>query len=334
MKRSIFRGTFPLLFAFAAVALATSGLAAQQEARVRHRELAATGAPVLYDAITQIHPEWLPPGSATRVAVFVNGTYRGDASELTHISTDSVGSVRWSTAEHVNPKFNRYPAGEFNVVLFVATRGTGPRPRGRFTFSADGGLSVTSMSSAAQRALRTAGYDQDHYIHPIFGTVETFTGRGSSMPAAVGATLNYRVRDVWGVALTGLHTGPGWGGGYSQEAVQAVSTSVAGSEGAILITADYDMFRVGLGLAYQRVSWDWSTGVWESKDKRSSSSSSLGAAAEILVAIPVPRIPARPAMRVFGRYYFPTETEYGPLGEPLEVGGFMLTFALGVAAHF
>src|SRR5688500_7832609 len=95
-------------------ALAPMALDAQTVGRMRDHELATSGSPILYDAIASIHPDWIPLGGAHRMAVFVNGAYRGDGSELRNISTDSVGSVRLETPEYAARFLRRYPAGSFD----------------------------------------------------------------------------------------------------------------------------------------------------------------------------------------------------------------------------
>ncbi|HYR07971.1 MAG TPA: hypothetical protein VEQ60_09390 [Longimicrobium sp.] len=342
MRNSALRRTFALIFALAVAALESSSLSAQQFARVRHRDLAATGAPTLYDAIAQILPEWLPQGEANRVAVFVNGTYQGDASRLRTILTDSVASVRRIPPEDVRRLANRYPAGDFDAALFVSMRGTGARARHRFTVSLDGGMGVAAMPSAGRRSLVSAGYDKRFHSYTVFipflGTYEDrtdeFSEEGTNNPVAFGATFNYRVGQVWGVAVSGQHTTGGWIGGYSAEADSAVSATASSTEGAILLTADVNAVRVGVGPAFQRTNWEWVGGWCQCEDPQSSTTTSLGAAAEVVVPLPLVGGPVVPAVRMLGRYYAPAETAYGVGGPAMEVGGFMFTMGVSLATRF
>jgi hypothetical protein len=342
MRTSTLRRALWLVFALAAVALHASESSAQQQfGRVRHRDLAATGAPALYDAIAQVLPEWLPRGEANRVAVFVNGTYQGDASRLRTILTDSVASVRRIPPEDVRRLANRYPAGDFDAALFVSMRGTGARARNRFTVSLDGGMGVAAMPSAGRRSLVSAGYDKRFHSYTVFipflGTYEDrtdeFTEEETNNPVAFGATFNYRVGQVWGVAVSGQHTTGGWIGGYSAEADSAVSATASSTEGAILLTADVNAVRVGVGPVLQRTNWEWVGGWCQCEDPQRSTTTSLGAAAEIVVPLPLGG-PVAPAVRMLGRYYAPAETAYGDGGPAMEVGGFMFTMGVSLATRF
>jgi hypothetical protein len=331
MKRATVLHVVSLLLALVFLGLATPA-SGQESVRVLHRELVASGAPGLYDAITRTRPGWLPAGGANRIAVFVNETYRGDASRLRSMVIDSVAEVRWRKAEFVNIAEHPFAQGEFDAALFVSTRGTGPRPRRRLTASIDVGMSVASMPGAAQTALDNAGYnlqevDATIVIGGVF--VYRFTNKGTQIPVAAGGTINYRLGEVVGVALTGLHTRTGWSGGYSPRAMKALSTYSSSTEGALLATADQSVVRVGVGPAFQWVNWEWASGFCGCIDNTRSSSSLVGAAGEFLVALPLPDVPVRPAVRVFARYY--PEREVDAQGETLKVGGFMLTLAAGLA---
>jgi hypothetical protein len=331
-----------LLGALTIFALAPLTLDAQQFARVRHRDLAATGAPSLYDAIAKILPEWLPQEEANRVAVFVNGTYQGDASRLRTILTDSVASVRRIPPQDVRRLANRYPAGDFDAALFVSMRGTGARPRNRLTVSLDGGMGVAAMPSAGRRSLVSAGYDRRFHSYKVFvpflGTYEDrtdeFREEGTNNPFAFGATFNYRAGQVWGVAVSGQHTTGGWIGGYSVEADSAVSATASSTEGAILLTADASAVRVGVGPVLQRTNWKWVGGWCQCEDPQSSTTTSLGAAAEVVVPLPLVDGPVAPAIRMLGRYYAPAETVYGAGGPAMEAGGFMFTMGVSLATRF
>jgi hypothetical protein len=330
------RSTVLHRFSLLVLALALSSLATpasgQENVRVLHRELMASGAPGLYDGIARTRPGWLPAGGANRIAVFVNETYRGDASRLQEMAADSVAEVRWRKAEYVNIAEHPFPKGEFDAVLFVSTRGTGPRPRRRLTASFDVGMSVASMPGATQTALDDAGYSwqEVNATTVIDGEfIYRFENKGTQIPVAAGGTINYRLGEVVGVALTGLHTRTGWSGGYSPETMKTLSTYASSTEGALLATADQSVVRVGVGPAFQRVNWEWASGWCGCNDKTSSSSSLIGAAGEFLVALPLPNVPVRPAMRLFARYY--PEREVDAQGETLKVGGLMLTLSAGLA---
>lgn len=323
-----------LLAALTLFALAPVTLNAQTVGRMRDRELAASGAPVLYDAIASIHPDWLPLGGANRVAVFVNGAYRGDASELRNISTDSVGSVRLETPGYAAQFLSRYPAGTFDRVILVAMRSSALNPRERFTASFHAGMSVSSISSSVQRGMEGAGYDAPFIRYR--DVIVAFKNQGTAVPVAVGGTINYRMRGRWGIALTGLHTRAAWAGGFKPVAppVKAISTTATTSEGAVLVTADQSVFRLGVGPVFQRVDWEWASAPCQCSDLSATRTSSTGAAGEMVVSIPVPRVPVRPSMRVFGRYYPEQEIEAGATGERLQVGGFTMAIGVGLSTHF
>jgi hypothetical protein len=323
-----------LLAALTIFALTPFTLHAQTAGRMRELELAASGAPVLYDAIASIHPEWLPPGDANRVGVFVNGAYRGDASELRNIRTDSVVGVRLVTPAYAAQHLRRFPAGTFDRVIVVVMRSSALAPRGRFTASFHAGMSVASISSSVQRGMKGAGYDAPFIRYR--DAIVAFKNPQTTVPVAVGGTINYRMRGRWGIALTGLHTRAAWAGGFKSTAppVKAISTTATTSEGAVLVTADQSVFRLGVGPVFQRVDWDWASAPCQCSDLSARRTSSTGAAGEIVMSIPVARVPVRPSMRVFGRYYPEQEIEAGATGERLQVGGFMMTIGVGMATHF
>jgi hypothetical protein len=323
-----------LLAALTLFTLAPISLDAQAVGRIRDRELAASGSTILYDAIASIHPDWLPPGRANRVAVFVNGVYRGDASELRKIRTDSVGTVRLETPGYAAQYLRRYPAGTFNRVILVVMRGSPPAPRGRFTVAVHGGSSVVSISSSARRGMEGAGYDAPFIRYA--DAIVAFKKEGTTVPVAVGGTLNYRMRGRWGIALTGMHTRAAWAGGFKSTAppVRAISTTATTSEGAVLVTADQRVFHVGVGPVFQRVDWEWASKPCQCSDLSASRTSSIGVAGEVVMSIPVPRVPLRPSMRLFGRYYPEQEIKAGATGERLQVGGFVMTIGVGLATNF
>jgi hypothetical protein len=323
-----------LLAALTIFALGPVTLHAQEVGRLRDSELAASGAPVLYDAIASIHPEWLPLGSAHRVAVFVNGTYRGDASELRNIRTDSIGSVRLETPGYAAQYLRRYPAGSFDRVILVATRGGAPAPRGRFTIALHGGSSVASMASAAHRELQDAGYGAQKQTVGEPPVVHTFKDRGDRAPFTTGGSVGYRITETWGVAVAGLRTYAGWAGGFNQGENTVVSTRVTSSEAAILATADRGVLRAGVGPAYQQAEWTWATTWCGCKDPRTETSSSLGVAAEVVARVPLGRFPVNPSLSFLGRYYPAREVTFRAPDEQLEVGGFMLTLGMGLSTHF
>jgi hypothetical protein len=321
-----------LLAALTIFALTPITLHAQEVGRLRDRELAASGAPVLYDAIASIHPDWLPPGGASRVAVFVNGAYRGNAGELRNIRTDSVGSVRLETVGYAAQYLRRYPAGTFDRVILVMTRGSAPAPRGRFTVAIHGGSSVASLASAARRELRTAGYGDQKQIIP--GDVLTWREKEDRVPFTSAASVGVRITDRWGVAVTGMRTYTGWAGGFSDAAKTVVSTRMTSSEAAVLATADHGILRMGMGPAYQQAEWNWSTAWCSCKDLRTESSSSLGVAAEVVARAPLGRFPVNPSLSFLGRYYPAREITFLAPDKRLEVGGFMLTLGMGLSTHF
>lgn len=330
-RKSFRRALLAVVAAFLSMPVTTH---AQDVGRVRDGELAASGAPVLYDAIVSIRPDWLPAGNANRVAVFVNGAYRGDASELRTIRTDSVVSVRLETPGYAAHSLRRYPAGTFDTVILVVMRSSALEPRKRFTASFHAGMSFSSISSSAQRGMEGAGYDAPFIRYA--DAIIAFKNEGATVPVAVGGTINARVRGRWGIALTGLHTRAAWAGGFKSIAppVRAISTTATTSEGAVLVTADQSVFRLGVGPVFQRVDWEWASAPCQCKDNSASSSSSIGAAGEAMVSIPIGRVPLRPSMRLFGRYYPEQEVEAGATGERLQVGGFMMTIGVGLATHF
>ncbi|WP_420125496.1 hypothetical protein [Longimicrobium sp.] len=323
-----------LLGALTLFALAPVAVHAQMVGRLQDRDLAASGSTILYDAIASIHPEWLPAGGANRVAVFVNGTYRGDASELRKIPTDSVASVRLQTPGYATEYLRRYPAGTFDRVLLVATRSSTLSPRERFTVSVHAGMSVSSISSLVERGMEKAGYE-DPFVR-YRDVIVAFKSPATTVPLAVGGTINYRMRGRWGMALTGLHTRAAWAGRFKPVAppLKAVSTTATTSEGAVLITADQSVFRVGVGPAFQRADWEWASAPCQCEDLSATRTSAFGAAGEIVASIPLPRVPVRPSMRVFGRYYPDQEIEAGATGERFQVGGFTMAIGLGLSTHF
>lgn len=321
-----------LLAALAIFALTPVPVYAQEAGRLRDRELAASGAPLLYDAVTAIRPDWIPLGSAHRVAVFVNGTYRGDASQLRLIRTDSVGSVRLETTGYAAKYLRRYPAGSFDRVILVATRGGAPAPVGRFTVALQGGSSVASLASAARQELRAAGYGAQKQQIP--GDVLTWRSKEDRVPFTSGASAGYRITDRWGVAVIGLRTHTGWAGGFSDAAKTVVSTRMTSSEAAVLATADHGVLRVGVGPAYQEAEWNWSTAWCACRDLRTETSSSLGIAAEVVARVPLGRFPVNPSLSFLGRYYPAQEVTFRAPDQRMEVGGLMLTLGMGLSAHF
>lgn len=321
-----------LLAALTLFALAPVTLDAQTVGRMRDRELASSGAPVLYDAIASIHPDWLPDGGANRVAVFVNGAYRGDASELRNIRTDSVGTVRLETSTYAAQYLRRYPAGTFDRVILVVMRGSAPAPRGRFTIAFHGGSSVASLASATRQDLRTAGYDAQKQIIP--GDVLTWRETDDKVPFTTGASVGVRIRDRWGVAVIGLRTYEGWAGGFSDATKRVVSTRMTSSEAAVLATADHSIFRVGAGPVYQQAEWNWSTAWCGCKDLRTEESRSLGIAAEVVARVPLGRFPVSPSLSFLGRYYPPEEVTFLAPNERMKVGGLMFTMGMGLSTHF
>jgi hypothetical protein len=321
-----------LLAALTLFALAPISLDAQMVGRIRDRELASSGSPILYDAIASIHPEWLPDGGADRVAVFVNGVYRGDASELRNIGTDSVGAVRLETPGYAAQYLRRYPAGTFDRVILVVMRGSAPAPRGRFTIAFHGGSSAASLASLTRQELRTNGYGAQKQIIP--GDVLTWKETDDKAPFTTGGSVGVRIKDRWGVAVVGMRTWEGWAGGFSDATKRVVSTRMTSSEAAVLATAEHSIIRVGLGPAYQQAEWNWSTAWCGCKDLRTEESSSLGVAAEVVARVPLGRFPLSPSLSFLGRYYPAQEVTYLPPDSRMEVGGFMFTMGMGLSAHF
>jgi hypothetical protein len=323
-----------LLAALTLFALAPSALDAQTVGRMRDHELATSGSPILYDAIASIHPDWLPDGGAHLVAVFVNGAYRGDAGQLRSIHTDSVGSVRLETPGYAAQFLRRYPAGSFDRVILVVMRGSPPAPRGRFTITFHGGSSVVSMASSARSELEEAGFGAQKEIIP--GDVLTWrgSGKGTRVPFTTGGSVGFRITERWGVAVAGMRTYEGWAGGFNDAQKTVVSTRMTSSEAAVLATADHGVLRVGVGPAYQESEWTWANGWCGCSAPRSESTSSLGAAAEVVARVPLGRIPVNPSLSVLGRYYPRKEVTSLAPDKPIEVGGFMLTLGMGLSLHF
>lgn len=321
-----------LLAALTLFPLAPMTADAQMVGRIRDRELGASGSTILYDAIASIHPEWLPDGGANRVAVFVNGTYRGDASELRNIQTDSVGAVRLETPGYAAQYLRRYPAGTFDRVILVVMRGSAPAPRGRIAIAVHGGSSVASLASLTRQELRAAGYGAQKQIVP--GDVLTWRETDDKSPFTTGGSVGVRIRDRWGVAVMGMRTYEGWAGGFSDATKRVVSTRMNSSEAAVLATADHSIFRVGVGPAYQQAEWNWSTAWCGCKDLRTEETTSLGVAAEVVARVPLGRFPVSPSLAFLGRYYPAEEVTYLPPDNRMEVGGFVFTMGMGLSAHF
>jgi hypothetical protein len=100
-----------------------------------------------------------------------------------------------------------------------------------------------------------------------------------------------------------------------------------------MITWQGRVMRVGAGPSLRRASWTWADGYNASAVPQRSTTSSAGAAAELVFALPV-QSPVFPQLKVLARYYPSQRTEFAELPGPLEVGGLVATMSVGVATDF
>jgi hypothetical protein len=323
----------PACFAMLAIlALTALPAGAQVSAELGSSELRGSSAPRLFDAIAQLRPEWLRAGVESpggRVVVYLNGRHVGDARVLHTIATEDVISAQWRSAEYVRTTDPAFPREAFDGAIYVATRAKRQLPAGRLTLSLDAGFNLRSLPHVMDDALADRGYDTK--MDPT--AVARFAEQGTGFPPSVGGTVHYGVRGPWGVAATAQHTLKGWSGAFSEETGLAVSADVTSTEGALLVTRETGTFRAGVGPAYRQVSWDWTRGFCQCTSQQSSSSGALGAAAEALLALPLSQR-VFPTFRVLARYYPSQSSEYEPLGEPLDVSGFVVTMGVGLATRF
>lgn len=340
MKLPLFRAA-RLCCVLAALALCATDAAAQRRGdAIPASELRRSQATRLYETVAELRPEWLFLGGDTaqaasreRVVVFVNGRHVGDLGALWTIQTADVASVRLRSPEYVRRTDPRFPRTEFNAAIYVATRAAPESlPQGRLTLSVEASFNLVTQASAADDALTDAGYDQDH-LEVNQGVVQ-FQHPGTETPFSVGGTVAYAVAQPWGVALTGLYTFEGTATGYSPDANFAASTSFTSTEGALLATRDVGQVRLGAGPAFRTVNWTWASGMCQCENEQESTSSAFGLAAEGAALLRLPGIPVLPQVRVLARWYPSQETEYSALGEPLEVGGVVVSMGVGLATRF
>lgn len=328
------RSIVPLFAVLAALVAAAPAARAQSDV-LRAREL-REAPPRLYDAIAQLRPSWLQlagdSAAQARVVVYLNGRHVGDTRVLHTIQTQTVTQVRLRNPEFVRRTDPAFPRDEFDAAIFVGTS-SGPvsSRTGRVTVSLDAGFNVASFPRVMDAALADAGYDAKVLVRET-GSAR-FEDPGPSRPASLGATVQYGLSGPWGVALAGVYTLPGWSGGYSAEANQAVSADVTTTEVALLATRETSAVRLGVGPVYRQVQWDWAASFCQCVNEQSGSGGAAGVAAEGLLALPLGSRVV-PAFRVLARYYPSQDAEYETLAEPVDVGGFVLTMGLGFVTRF
>lgn len=337
MPKHIMRSLLRLACALTAGAFSASDASAQPAEALRQRELQRSNAPTLYEAISQLRPEWLrlgadgAAGSAVeRVLVFLNGHHAGDLHVLHTIQTADVLGVRVRSPEYVRRTEPRFPRQEYAAALFVDTRGAAPaRPRGRVTVALDAGYNLRSLPRVAREALRDQGYATNYADAPV-GVI---AGRedGTTDPPTFGATVHYRAGGAWGGALNVNYTLKGRAGGMDRgRATAAVSTTLTSTEAALLVTREASVMRVGVGLAVRMVSWAWSDGYCDCGTEERSINAAAGVAVELATTLPVGSASVFPQFKVLARYYPSQRTQYSELDSALQAGGLVLTMGVSV----
>lgn len=340
MLNFILRSVLRLACAVAAVVLAAPGAHAQSSEVLRQGELRRISAPTLYEAISELRPGWLhlgedgsPGTSVERVLVFVNGQHVGNLQVLHTLQTSQVLGVRLRTPEYVRRTDPRFPRQEFAAALFVSTRTAAQaRPQGRMTVSLDAGYNVRSLARVARDALDDQGYTTDYAAAP--NGIITGEEDGTMAPPTFGATVHYRMRSGWGGALVVNHTLEGRAGGMNPNLeTEAVSTTLTSTEGALLITREPSVLRVGVGPAVRMVNWAWTDGYCNCDTEHRSSNAAIGVAGEVATTLPLGSAPVFPQLKVLARYYPSQRTEFSELGEALQAGGLVLTMGVSLAVR-
>jgi hypothetical protein len=340
MPKHVLRSALHLACALTVGAFSPPGANAQSAEALRQRELQRSSAPTLYEAISQLRPEWLHLGddgaagsSVERVLVFLNRHHAGNLDVLHTVQTADVLGVRVRSAEYVRRTDPRFPRQEYAVALFVETRGAAPaRPRGRVTVSLDAGYNLRSLPKLAREALRDQGYASDYADAPD-GVI---AGRedGTTIPPTFGATVHYRARGGWGGALNVNHTLEGRAGGMDRSReTAAVSTTLTSTEAALLVTREASVVRVGVGPAVRVVSWAWSDGYCDCDTEDRSTNAAVGLAADLAITLPLGSSSVFPQLKVLARYYPSQRTEYSELDEALQAGGLVLTMGASLAVR-
>ena len=97
------------------------------ESRIAHNtltatQLAATGAPTLFEAIQRTKSLWVH-GSRRVVSVFLDDQYFGTLLDLRYISTNSVSMVRYLRADEAAGFYGiRYPGPALQVMTHTGRR--------------------------------------------------------------------------------------------------------------------------------------------------------------------------------------------------------------------
>jgi hypothetical protein len=312
---------------------------AQTSGRIREAELRRSAAPTLAAAIAELRPAWVftdaagAPGAAgERAVVYVNGRQAASLDTLRLLPTAQVAAVHLRSPVYVRQNMARTPVHRFDVAIFVSTRGA-PVPReGRWTLSLDAGYSVRALPEVTLGALRDQGYDEDYADGPNGGGVSV--QKGPLHPLGLGGTVQYGVRGAWGAAVIVSHTLKGEVGAQDRSrTLEAVTTAMTSTEAALVATWQGRAIRVGVGPTVRRVRWTWTDGFNEAATPHESTTSAAGAAAELVLALPM-RSPVFPQLKVLARYYPSQRTEFAELADPLEVGGLVVTMGVGVATRF
>lgn len=328
------------LCALALVVRFASAAEAQPSDRIREAELRTSAAPTLSDAIAELRPGWVFTDAAAgsgvigaRAVVFVNGRQAASLDTLRLLPTSQVASVHLRSPLYVRQNMARTPRDPFDTAIFVSTRGAPVVHQGRLTLSLDAGYSVRSLPEVALGALRDQGYSRDYARGPDGGGVGA--QRGTVRPLALGGTLNYGIRGHWGGAVLLIHTLEGEVGAQDPDRyLEAVIASMTSTEAALLATWQGRVMRAGAGPAVRNVSWTWTDGYDASPTQETNSSTSVGVAAELAVALPLRTSRVFPQLKVLARYYPSQSSEFSELQDPLEVGGLVATMGLGVATRF
>ncbi len=322
-------------------ACATEASAQNRAVSLRERELRDNPATTLYDAIAQLRPDWLLLGaniatqpSAEGVVVLVNRKYVGTLDALRTIDPRQVLAVRVHTPGYARAMDLRFPREDFAAALFVELRRPdSDRPRGRLTVSPEVGFSVLSLPRIAREALRDEGYTNE--VGASSGGIVVHGNEGTIIPVVLGGSVHYRVGDAWGGALGVYHTLEGQAAGADPKRyLEAARARVTSTEATLLLTGETAALRLGAGPAVRRVNWSWSDPYCECDNRETSGSTAAGVAGEVLVALPVSSLPVFPEFKLLARYYPSQQAEFSKFGEPLEVGGLVLTMGVGVATRF
>lgn len=318
----------------AVVCFAPPVVAQNQQTAIGQSELRRSGAGNLYDALAALRPDWLSVGTAREpVLVFLNGQHVGTLEAARDIETARVIAVRLRSTEYVRSTIPRFPREEFAAAIFVSTRAEPVARQGRVTLSLDAGYTLLSVAQAAQGALREQGYTKHYADGPGGGGMNAQEGTVS--PMSLGATAHYAVRRGWGAGLIVNYTLEGRVGAQDPDRhLEAVTTRMTSAEAAVVATLQGRVARLSAGPAFRRVNWTWTDGFSESSQPEKNSSTAIGLATDLALALPIGNGRAFPQLKVLGRYYPSQSTAFSEMENPLQVGGLVATMGVGIATRF